>query len=441
MSGCRKKSSDDQIEPEEQNTRNSSIFSLNFKTKFAEFVDVLRRGANNTIWIAHSGSKTFASSLSGLLENRNMSGEIVEGRQIDLQDKSVADFFVRDDGNLIAAVSTTANSEFKELLLSLMLFDASGKLIRERKLQDFSFKNPDGYKCNFETVEKGFLTKHSFSLATFKSKTLLLTYNCFYSRLTLLSESLEVVWSKDITGQLTDPLRAYGSTGLVVTDEGTIVAMNKINQDDLGAFNLKYSTRLNAYGETNILVQNFDMNGGQLQTAVVGTKIHDSFATATLQKDELYIVANTQVARATSAKDTQGDILITALKLPGLTQIWQKTLDVQDEDFARSSTIIDGKYLAVGGVTGFLQVQTGSLTKYGDAFMLLTDLKGTELSRKIFGTPRHDSVTSILDLGSENIMVGGYKDGPITHDGDTDKTQLHSYGFVEIFTLKDIFKK
>lgn len=416
-------------------TKTEDGFQLSFNSKFAEQVDAIRHGAEDTIWIARSEKTSPDSPVSGRLENRNANGDILSGKQIELENKQITDFHLRDDGKLIAATFEQTSSEWKEYLLRVVLIDPKGKIIKEQKFEDYNFKHPEGYKCDFVPLEKGFLRASSVSLATYKNNTILLTYNCFYSRLTLLDDALNVVWSKDITSQLQDDLKAYGEIELLTSTTGTIIAASKISDADISLYNNKFGTKLSSQGQDDILVSTFDQDGNLLASTIIGTANYDFFEAATLQNDQLFIIAGTKVDRPTSAKDYQGDLLISSLALDDLSQIWQKTFDIQDEDAAFSASVVDGKYLAVGGTTGFLQVNTGSITKHGDAFLLLTDFSGKEIGKKIFGTPRHDNVKTIIDMGDNTIMVGGYKDGPITHDGDHDKTQLRSFGFIETINL------
>jgi len=416
-------------------------FQLSFNTKFAQQVDVIRHGAESTIWIARSEKTSPDSQISGRLENRQTNGDILGGKQIILENKQITDFFIREDGNIIATTFEETSSDWKESLLRLVLIDPNGEVLKEKKFEDYGFNHLSDSKCDFEPIEKGFLRTRSVSLATYENKTLLLTYNCFYSRLTLLDDALNVVWSKDITNQLQDDLKAYGEIKLLASTTGTIIAVSKISDEDISLYNKKYGTKLVSQGQGDILVSTFDRAGNQLASTVIGTTGYDSLITATLHDDKLFIIANTKVDRPTSAKNYQGDLLINSLSLTDLSQNWQKTFDIQDEDTAFSASIIDGKYLAVGGATGFLQVNTGSITKHGDAFLFLTDFSGTEIGKKIFGTQRHDNINTILDLGDNTIMVGGYKDGPITHDGDHDKTQLRTFGFIETINLNAFSKR
>lgn len=62
--------------------------------------------------------------------------------------------------------------------------------------------------------------------------------------------------------------------------------------------------------------------------------------------------------------------------------------------------------------------------------------EGTRTGTRCFGTPRHDWVSDILDLGKGRFLVAGTQDGPITHDGDHDRSLLRQSGYVDTFRVE-----
>jgi hypothetical protein len=110
-------------------------FQLSFNTKFAEKVDVIRHGVENTIWIARSEKTSPDSQVSGRLENRKTNGDILGGKEIILENRQITDFFIREDGNIIASTFEETSSDWKESLLRLILMDANGKVLKEKNLK------------------------------------------------------------------------------------------------------------------------------------------------------------------------------------------------------------------------------------------------------------------------------------------------------------------
>lgn len=98
---------------------------------------------------------------------------------------------------------------------------------------------------------------------------------------------------------------------------------------------------------------------------------------------------------------------------------------------ARTLKVCNGR-VWVGGNAGFQQVATGSVVNPGDAFLWSTDLYLTPVDLKIFGTTRDDDVTAI-DCSQNGILIGGNENGPITHTGDSDSSQLYQASFVGIY--------
>lgn len=182
----------------------------------------------------------------------------------------------------------------------------------------------------------------------------------------------------------------------------------------------------------------YDPNGNRLYSGLVGTENNDFLSGVPANGDKVFAAAEIQVNMPTSVRNFQRDARRSAYDVKQRQISWSKAMDIQGEDSVESMAIVDGHDLAIGSSTGWLHVPTMSVVKHGDAIVLLTDFDGNVKGKKIFGTPRNDYVRSIVDLGEGKLLLGGGKDGPITHDGDGDKTQLRRFGFVDIFALNNL---
>jgi hypothetical protein len=73
--GCGKASNDKHDATEPRATPSGGSFNLNFDSSFAEYVEVIRSGAENTVWIARSEKSSPDSEISASLENRTLGGD------------------------------------------------------------------------------------------------------------------------------------------------------------------------------------------------------------------------------------------------------------------------------------------------------------------------------------------------------------------------------
>ncbi len=409
-------------------------FNLNYNSSFAERVESIQSGLDDSIWIASAKKTNANSEISTHLENRSRKDKYSSiEHQFELKNQQLSNFFLKENGDLVVATFKKIPSDFEELSLNLFIINPHGEILKERAYEDYNFKDSIDVPCKSKYLNKTFMWKKSVSLASFKDQILMMTYHCFYSTLTMLDSNLEILWSRAITIASSELSSFYGDVDLLVSETGTIVAITKISSEDFESFNQFYGTHLKPIGDEDILVLTYDRQGHHLNSAVIGTESFDWYDKAVVDKNSLYLVGST------TNDAHQRDLLVAAVDLSDVSLLWQKTMNIKNEDSAESIAVVDHKYLMIGGTTDFLQARTGSVTKHGDAFLLMTDLKGQVLGQKIFGTSRHDEVSTIFDLGSGTVMVGGYKDGPITHDGDQDRNNLHSFGFIETFLIKNLF--
>ena len=104
-------------------------------------------------------------------------------------------------------------------------------------------------------------------------------------------------------------------------------------------------------------------------------------------------------------------------------------------DMASSSSIrMCNDKLWLGGAFGFKQASTGSVVKFGDAFLWSIDSEQKTFKKIIFGTDRDDSVMA-LDCINNELIVGGNENGPITHTGDNDANLNYQESFLGAFSF------
>ncbi len=214
--------------------------------------------------------------------------------------------------------------------------------------------------------------------------------------------------------------------GLAALDDGSLIAALLVDGKHLEAY---YALKLVA----------ISADGNRLFSRMAGTERDDVPRALAASVSMIAVGADVYVSRPTSVRNYQSDIWLSALDGKDGRSLWSRTIDVRDEDSLNTLQFLSDKYVAIGGNTGQLQVSTGgNIVKHGDASLMLTDLSGNILGQSVFGTERNDYVSTLMEVEGSKILVGGTKNGPITHDGDNDKTQLHCFGFLDLISIEKI---
>lgn len=421
--------------PHTANSNTKDLF-LEFKSHFSEHVYLVIKDISDQygVWISRLTKVTPDAEVSSYIEYRNISDDLKSGTSFAVDANAIVGIAQRNDKKLVALGLQKVDAVFNEL--NLFLIDPSVGIESKLKFADINFTEPKEKKCIYRSIERGFHGYNPVQIATYQDKTILLTYYCQYYRLTVFDSNLKVIWSRDITNQRTDVLGMYGEAFLKISDSGIIAIGVYFPAIDMPQYNEKFRTTLVSSGDFDILVTTYDINGTLLASQIVGTENLDLPKSLVIHGDSMYIVGRSIVNRPTSVRNFQNDMYIAALQFPSLKLNWEKLVDIQDEDSPESAIIVDDKFLLVGGSTGFLQVNTGSIIKHGDVFVTAFSLDGQEVGRNIFGTLRDDSVSTIVDMGNGKIVIGGVKDAAITHDGDNDRNQTHQFGFLDFISWK-----
>ena len=414
--------------------------SLVFNEDFASRVRFVQKDKTGNIWVGRSAEKSAGSAPSSFVEHRRQNGDLLQP-PFELGEGNLAGLAALDDGSLIAALLVDDKHLEAYYALKLVAISADGETTREKRFEEFMFQHPNGYACKFSEAEKGYFSPYSLSIASYENRFLLMNYNCAYSRLSLLDKTFGTVWTKEISTQRSDSALFYSWENVVVSPNGTIITATQIPPENIPSFNARFSESLVGMGETDILVSAFDSDGNRIFSRIAGTEEGDVPTALAASASMVVVGADVHVSRPTSVRDYQSDIWLSALDGKDGRSLWSRTIDVRDEDSLNTLQFLSDKYLAIGGNTGQLQVSTGSIVKHGDAFLMLTDLSGNILGQSVFGTDRNDYVSTLLEVEGSKILVGGTKDGPITHDGDNDKTQLHCFGFLDLISIEKILKK
>lgn len=438
ITACQNKS-DNAKAPDASNRKESDgDFSLTYQSKFAEILGDVVVDSLGQVWISRSSSVKPDAEVISFIEKRDPKGQ-KSGQEINLGAVQIASFAVLNDGHLVAAVyREKPNDEMAGYDLRLIMLDPSGLVLAEKDFEDFHLQDPADFRSCFN---HDFYGSDAVRLKALGTEAVLQTHSCQYSRLSLLNSDLDIIWSKEISTQRSDAVSVYGRETLHVTDDGTIYSTSLINEADVAEFNAHFADALEPKGNTDVLVNAYNSDGRRLFSSVVGTERSDACDAFTANRDKAFFAGVTRVDRPTSANNTQSDVWLAGMNVSDKVTAWQKTVEVLDEETVNAIALVGDGLLAIGGSAGSLQVPTHSIVKHGDAFVLLTDLNGNVVGKTLFGTPRADYVSSIVPLNATQILVGGGKDGPITHDGDVDKTQMHRFAFIDTLRLEDILGK
>lgn len=107
---------------------------------------------------------------------------------------------------------------------------------------------------------------------------------------------------------------------------------------------------------------------------------------------------------------------------------FQTEFSLENETEITAATFYKNRLLVAGG-TGSIQVSTGSVVSPANLFVAEIPPGGTVKPILRFGSERNDGATSLIEIGS-SVFISGYKDGPITHTADEDKSQGYQNWFI-----------
>jgi hypothetical protein len=87
----------------------------------------------------------------------------------------------------------------------------------------------------------------------------------------------------------------------------------------------------------------------------------------------------------------------------------------------------------VAGSDGWVQNPDGlSILAYGQKLLLeLPSLTATPIRRTLAAGPRHNELHSVI-AEAEGIVFAGHEDGPLTHSGDADLSEIHATGVLGV---------
>lgn len=115
---------------------------------------------------------------------------------------------------------------------------------------------------------------------------------------------------------------------------------------------------------------------------------------------------------------TEWDLLLIETTADSGITLQYHFIDHKDEDFANVFIPLPNGNVLFGGITGFKQVDSNSLTGNGSGLLLEVSASGEIQQKALLREPRHVGIESVSIAESNYVLFSGIYDAPITHTCD-----------------------
>jgi hypothetical protein len=182
--------------------------------------------------------------------------------------------------------------------------------------------------------------------------------------------------------------------------------------------------------DSDVLVTKIDGDGNRLWSRVVGTKYEDEPYALAAAADEVVVVGRSR--RNPRFDNSQWDPWLAAVDASGAL-VASRTF-VFDASGIFLAVALDGHgAITAGGSDGWTQNPDGlSILSFGAK--LAVTIAGASAEPERLGLaagPRHNEVRAII-AADDGTWVAAHEDGPLTHSGDGDASQIHATGVVTL---------
>ncbi len=212
-----------------------------------------------------------------------------------------------------------------------------------------------------------------------------------------------------------------GNSKLFLDKEGRLTLGQTIHKQEILALETLFSESFP--DKDGVLVYRFSSNGKDVEHKVITNSNAMDIAGIHADGDLITFGGDIHIKKFTEANHThERDLIFFKFDISTGAVLANKVIDLQRDD-AASDFVIDhqGNGIIVGR-NNYIQVDSHSVTEFGQAYILKVDPTGETKSYISFNGPRNTSLGSaILQSGTDKaLFFSGTFDGPITHTGDQD---------------------
>jgi len=201
-----------------------------------------------------------------------------------------------------------------------------------------------------------------------------------------------------------------------------------------------------AFGETlvgdadaqDLYVTRIDSSGTRVGTTVVGTAEDDQLFGLRAGEDSVLVMGRKEYW---NEQGTGFDALVAQLHgQSGALEL--RELDVKRSDLAfDAAELADGTWLVTGASDWDQNPSGASVSEQSQAFLHTVTAGGETNGFALANGPRHNEGRTLRSLGSGRWLIGGMTDGPGTHSGDADASQVRASGFLRVYQLDGVGAK
>ena len=178
--------------------------------------------------------------------------------------------------------------------------------------------------------------------------------------------------------------------------------------------------------DSDVVVTKIDPSGARLWSRAIGTAHEDEPYAVAAQDDRVVVVGRTR--REPGFDNTQWNAWLGTLAADGQGAVSRSL--AFDPSAILLAVALDGDSVVVAGSDGWSQNPDGlSVLSFGHKLAATVDGAGGSVRLPLPAGPRHNEIRSVL-VTSEGTWFAGHEDGPLTHSGDGDPTQIRATGVV-----------
>jgi hypothetical protein len=185
--------------------------------------------------------------------------------------------------------------------------------------------------------------------------------------------------------------------------------------------------------DSDVTITKLDRNGTRMWSRVVGTRFEDEPYALAASGDEVVVAGRSR--RNPGFDNSQWDPWLAALDGGGAL-LASRTLPFDASGIVLAVDVDGSGAITAGGSDGWVQNPEGlSILDFGAKLLFtLPGATGAPTRVTVPAGPRHNEIRSVAS-GPEGTWYAGHEDGPITHSGDGDPSQIRSTGVVDVATV------
>jgi hypothetical protein len=178
--------------------------------------------------------------------------------------------------------------------------------------------------------------------------------------------------------------------------------------------------------DSDVLLTKVAPNGARVWSRVVGTEHEDEPYALRARRGAVAVVGRSR--RMPGFDNTFWDVLVAITSADGVP-LGARAIALDQSSIALAvDSLAEGSWV-LGGSDGWAQNPDGlSILTFGSKLLLeLPSLAAGPVRIPLPAGPRHNEIRTVRVDGA-SVSFGGHEDGPITHSGDGDLTQIRATG-------------